>query len=208
MFLNTNQQAYNNLTSPTLQCLPPDNCNNNNVMEPLLGRQLKRQTILLDEQQLQERKHKQPTKETAGTTDKSPGVSAQTPSILEADKGGKKAGQLNDGLALRVAHPKLIHPTPVVATKHSSILKAIDKLEILAQTMDLTSVIKVQPEEEQKSVLPTPNCHEPQGKPTMNENCTIDSNKDHIKVAVRLFLVGINKQLTYLLSFLCHLFRH
>lgn len=141
-------------------------------MNPLLGHHLKRQTIVLDEQLLQERKYKQPTKETAMTTDKSSGVSSQIPSfdsILDVDKGGKKTGRLNDGLALRMARPKLIHPTPVVATKHWPILEAIDKLEILAQTMDLTSEIKVQPEEEQKTVPPTPNCHEPQGKPTTND---------------------------------------
>lgn len=143
-------------------------------MNPLLGHQLKRQTILLDEQLLQEQKHNQPTEETMTKADKSSGISLQTQSfdsILEADKGGKKAGRLNDGLALRMAHPNLFHPTPVVATKYSPILEAIDRLEIFALTMDQTSEIIVQPEEEQKHVLPTPNCHELQGKPTTNNSC-------------------------------------
>jgi hypothetical protein len=134
-------------------------------MNPLPKYQLERQTIILHEQQQQGRKHEEP-KDSETAHEQPSGISAHTPSSkssLGADKRRKKVNQLNDGLALQIAHTKLLHPTPVIAMKYSSILETIDKLETLSDEMDPTSDTMVQSDEDKRSNHTTPESHVPLG---------------------------------------------
>ncbi|KAF9922377.1 hypothetical protein FBU30_007488 [Linnemannia zychae] len=50
----------------------------------------------------------------------------------------------NDDPVIQIAHTHLHHPTPVIATKNSSVIKAIEKLEMLSQVSEPTMSVSEQ----------------------------------------------------------------
>jgi hypothetical protein len=100
-------------------------------MDPWLGYQLERQTILVSGLQHHGSKDKRSAVKTTAILDAypiHPIVLVHSNSSIAPDIGEGAPIRLLDGLALCMAHPLLVHPTPIVFTRYSPILEATYEL--------------------------------------------------------------------------------